>query len=128
MDPRPDCRNLLILQTTGPLCGSLAADYLVVTQHHAAGYVCTGTLVEDILAMRTKLNGCGCLAALAILLLNALLGGVCTQYVIEFWGTYFRHVAVYAPLWICVVGGLFLGEFTIPAALLTWLLTLAHVL
>jgi hypothetical protein len=75
-----------------------------------------------------KDSGCTCIIALAILALNILAGGFCTQYVVEYWGSYFTHVVVHAPFWICVVGGLFLGEFTVPAAILTWLLAAAHVL
>jgi len=65
--------------------------------------------------------GCGILVI--IIILNILLGGVCTQYVVEFWCTYLQHKPVTVPFWPCALTGLFLGEFFIPAAVVTLLLS-----
>lgn len=69
------------------------------------------------------LAGGGCGVFIAILVLNILLGGVCTHYVAEFWGTYLQHKPVSVPFWPCAIAGLFLGELTIPAAAITWVLS-----
>ena len=61
---------------------------------------------------------CGCM--LFILILNVLLGGFCTEYVVEYWGTLIKGAPVDVPFLPCAVAGLFLGEITIPAAALTW--------
>lgn len=60
---------------------------------------------------------------LVILVLNLIFGGLATRYVIEFWGTYFKKVPVSAPLLPCCVAGVFLGEFTIPIAIITWIIS-----
>ncbi len=58
---------------------------------------------------------------ITILVVNIVLGGLATQYVIQFWATLIKGVPVDAPFTICAIAGLFLGEFTIPAAVITWL-------
>lgn len=63
----------------------------------------------------------GCVVIL--LVINVLLGGVSTQYVVEFWGGYIKQTPVDVPFWICAVSGLFLGQFTIPLAIITWLIS-----
>ena len=70
-----------------------------------------------------KVRSCGCLV-----LCNVLLGGFCTRYVIEVWGTHSTHAAVHAPLIPCIVAGLFVGEFTVPIAAVTWLLRASGIL
>jgi hypothetical protein len=65
--------------------------------------------------------GSGCIVLIVILVLNILLGGVCTQYVVDFWGTYIQHKPVTVPFLPCAVAGLFLGEIAIPAAAITWI-------
>ena len=57
------------------------------------------------------------------LVLNILLGGVSVQYVINFWGTYLQNKPVHVPFLPCMIAGLFLGEISIPAACLTWVLS-----
>ena len=59
------------------------------------------------------------------LLLNLFLGGVATRYVVQFWGSYFRKESVNISFIPCAIAGLFCGQFTIPAALLTWILSFA---
>ena len=49
-----------------------------------------------------KVRSCGCLV-----LCNVLLGGFCTRYVIEVWGTHITHAAIHAPLIPCTVSSLF---------------------
>lgn len=76
--------------------------------------------------MKTRMKkgfGCGC----AIFILNILLGGICTQYTVNFWGTKIKKEPVHAPFVPCAVAGLFLGELTIPIAAVTWVLDTAHV-
>ena len=58
-----------------------------------------------------------------ILLINLLVGGLATQYVVEFWGSYFKGVPVHVPFLPCAIAGLFLGEITVPAAIATWVLS-----
>ena len=61
----------------------------------------------------------GCLALL--LLFNLLAGGICTEYVVEFWASYFKGVPVHVPFWTCALAGLFIGEITAPLAIVTWI-------
>ena len=63
-------------------------------------------------------KGCGCYVL--VLALNIIFGGVCTQYVVNFWGPYLVNHPVHVPFLPCAIAGLFLGEFTIPAAAITW--------
>jgi hypothetical protein len=60
---------------------------------------------------------------LIILVCNILFGGIATRYVVEFWGTMIKGVPVHVPFFPCLIGGLFLGEFTIPVAVLTWIVS-----
>lgn len=58
-----------------------------------------------------------------ILLINLLVGGLATEYVVEFWASYLKGVPVDVPFLPCAVAGLFLGEITVPAAIATWVLS-----
>jgi len=60
---------------------------------------------------------------LIILILNITIGGVATQYVVEHWASYIQHTPVHVPFLPCAIAGLFLGEVTVPAAIVTWILT-----
>ena len=62
---------------------------------------------------------------LIIFVLNLVVGGLATEYVVEFWVSYFKGVPVDIPFLAAAFAGLFLGQFTIPAAILTWLLSFA---
>ena len=66
-----------------------------------------------------KVTGC----VLTIVLANVLVGGIATKYVADFWGSLFRGVPVDLPFWAAILGGLFLGQFTIPGAIATWLIS-----
>ncbi|NCN07746.1 hypothetical protein GW933_03560 [Candidatus Falkowbacteria bacterium] len=66
-------------------------------------------------------GSCGCV--LVFILINLLLGGICTEYVVEFWSSYFKEVAVDVSFWPCALAGLFLGEITIPLALFTYIMS-----
>lgn len=57
---------------------------------------------------------CGCWTI--ILILNLLIGGFCTDYVL------FSVLGKNIPWWADCLIGLFLGEFTIPAAIVCWIL------
>jgi len=61
--------------------------------------------------------------ALIMLIMNILAGGFTTHYVIEFWGAKIQHHPVNVPFLPCFVAGLFLGEFTIPISILTWMIS-----
>jgi hypothetical protein len=63
----------------------------------------------------------GCV--LLIIAFNVCLGGFATQYVVDFWGSYMTHKAVRVPLLPCAIAGLFLGEVSVPAAVVTWLIS-----
>ena len=60
--------------------------------------------------------GVGC----SILIINFFLGGVCTQYVVNFWMGFIQGVPVHMPFLPAAIAGLFVGQFTIPLAVLTW--------
>lgn len=56
-----------------------------------------------------------------VLLINLTVGGFATKYVVQFWSSYFRKTPVTVPFPPCAIAGLFLGELTIPLAVVTWL-------
>jgi len=58
-----------------------------------------------------------------ILIVNLLIGGVATEYVIEFWVGKCKGNPVDVPFIPCAIAGVFVGELTIPAAILTWILS-----
>jgi len=60
---------------------------------------------------------------LFVLALNVVLGGLATQYVLTHWVSFVQHRAVSVPFFPCVMAGMFVGQFTIPLAILTWVLT-----
>lgn len=63
------------------------------------------------------------LISVAFILINPLIGGLATEYVVEFWASYLKGVPVNIPFLPCIVAGLFFGEITIPAAVATWILS-----
>ena len=77
------------------------------------------------MARKSSGNGTsfGCSMIIAFVLVNILLGGFCTEYVVEFWSSYFKDTVIDVPFWPCAIVGLFLGELTIPAAAFTWVLS-----
>jgi hypothetical protein len=72
---------------------------------------------------RSRTGGCGGYTCLLIvfIVINILLGGIATQYVVEYWGSRMEGRAVHAPFLPCAIVGLIGGEITIPAAGITWL-------
>lgn len=62
------------------------------------------------------------LGLVIILLLNVTLGGVCTRYCFEFYGTKMKGEPVEIAFWKAAIVGLFVGEFTIPGAIVTVLI------
>jgi len=58
-----------------------------------------------------------------LFLINIFVGGIATEYVVEFWGSYFKNTMIDVPFALCVVAGLFLGEFTVPLAAITLLVS-----
>jgi len=64
-------------------------------------------------------SGCGCI--LLILAINLTLGAYCFNYCLGvIWGTQLSFG-------LAILGGLFLGEIAIPAAVICWLITLSGV-
>ena len=63
------------------------------------------------------------LVILGILVVNVWIGGWSVQYVVDFWGTYIQHKQVQVPMMPCCIAGLFLAEISIPAAVVTWILS-----
>ncbi|MEI6378701.1 MAG: hypothetical protein WCO55_03510 [Candidatus Falkowbacteria bacterium] len=64
--------------------------------------------------------------ALVILVINLALGGVTLQYTLNYWmpkitpdTPTFKYHAEFLP---CAVVGLFVGQFSVPAAAVTWLI------
>lgn len=67
-------------------------------------------------------GGCGVLGCwLLIVIVNLTLGSYCFNYSLgAIWGTQL-------PWGLALIGGLFLGELTIPCAVICWLITLSGV-
>jgi hypothetical protein len=58
-----------------------------------------------------------------VVVLSVVLGlfnGFCLQYGIEFWAGYVLHAPVHVPFLACALLSLFLGEYSIALALVTW--------
>lgn len=62
----------------------------------------------------SDIAGCGCIVLM--LLINLSIGGWCTQYLLLTW--FAKDIPWYADMII----GLFLGELTIPATVITFIL------
>ncbi len=60
---------------------------------------------------------------LGFVALNISIGAWALQYTVAYWTLYFGHVAKHIPYLPAAIGGLFLGEITIPAAIATWILS-----
>ena len=65
------------------------------------------------------LTGCGCWIIFAIV--NLTLGALCFDYSLSY--IFAKDVPWYADM-VC---GLFLGEFTIPAAIICWILNMCGI-
>lgn len=61
------------------------------------------------------------LVIIGLIVFNIVVGGFSVQYVIEFWGSYAQHKTVIVPFLPCAIAGLFLGEISIPVAIVTWI-------
>lgn len=59
-----------------------------------------------------------------ILIVNVLLGGFATKYIVEFWMFYVKGITPHISFFFYEAAGLLLGQITIPAAILTWLFSL----
>ena len=70
----------------------------------------------------TKLET-GCVLVVLVMVFGVLLGGFCTQYSIDFWGTYLKGEPVAVPFFPCAVAGIVVGIPAIPIAAVTWLLS-----
>ena len=64
----------------------------------------------------------GCVVVL-VLLFNFVIGGLATEYVVEYWATYFKGVPIDIPFFVAAIAGLFVAQITVPLAVLTWLLS-----
>ena len=73
--------------------------------------------------MRNNKSIIGSLIILVVILFNITIGGVATEYLVEFWASYLKETTVNVPFLPCAVAGLFLGQITIPAAIATWVLS-----
>lgn len=60
---------------------------------------------------------------LVMFLINLLLGGLATEYIVEFWAGYAKGVPVDVPFFPCAIAGLFVGTAAIPLAVATWVLS-----
>jgi len=61
---------------------------------------------------------------IALLIINFIVGGFATKYIIDFWGTYVGRGRVDVPLLPCMIAGIFFGEVTIPGAIGTFIMSL----
>jgi len=64
-------------------------------------------------------------AIIVVLAINILIGGLATEYVLEFWAPYLLQYPVDIPFWQCAIAGIIVGEITIPASILTWIISFA---
>lgn len=60
---------------------------------------------------------------IAIVVLFLSLGGIALHYDLAFWVPFAKGHAVAIPWIPCLIAGLFLSQFTIPVAILTWVLS-----
>ena len=58
-----------------------------------------------------------------VLLLNLVIGGCATEYVIEYWASLLKSAAVDVKFGLCILLGLFLGQFMVPAAIATLIIS-----
>lgn len=68
-------------------------------------------------------RGFAVLVFLIFVAINLIIGGLCAEYVFEYWLSFSSGKPVDIPFWVAALVGLFLGELTIPAAFITWLLS-----
>ena len=61
---------------------------------------------------------------LIVLVINLIVGGLATEYVVENTMTVIKDKPVDVPFFPCAVVGLFLGEILIPLAILVWFIML----
>ena len=69
---------------------------------------------------KESLGTCGCY--LAILVMNLLFGGMSVNYLLEVF------LEKTMPMFWAVVVGIFVGQFSIPAAIVVWVLELTGIL
>ena len=60
---------------------------------------------------------------LVVLFINIMFGGLAVEYVIEYWGAFFKGAAVDVPFFACAVAGLFLAGLAYSIAIVTWLIS-----
>ena len=63
------------------------------------------------------------LAFILLVVFAIWIGGMSVEYLAEFWGTIITGNPVDVPFFPCAVAGLFLSQFSIPLAILTWVLS-----
>jgi hypothetical protein len=56
-------------------------------------------------------------------LFNLFIGGLCINYIIEFWAPYIVHHSVNIPFLPCAITGIFFAEPAILFSLLTWIIS-----
>lgn len=64
-----------------------------------------------------------CGLILLVVIFNFFVGGLCTEYTIETWASAYKGEPVDIAFWKAGVVGIFLGEFFIPAAIVTLILS-----
>lgn len=63
------------------------------------------------------------LIALLVVFFVILVNGLCLQYVISYWASYFKKESCYIPLLPAAIGGIFLPVFPVQIAIATWVLS-----
>jgi hypothetical protein len=58
-----------------------------------------------------------------VILFFFFVGGWTIQYDVDFWASYIQHKPVHVPFIPCAIAGIFLSEFSIPIALVTWIIS-----
>ena len=61
----------------------------------------------------------GCTAIIIILIVSITLGTICTNYTINFWGSYFTKKPVDLPLYMDMSVAIVLSSIAIPSAIIT---------
>lgn len=51
-----------------------------------------------------------------------LIGGLCVEYTVETWASYFKETPVDVPFWGCILVAIPLSGVAVPATAITWLI------
>jgi len=61
---------------------------------------------------------------LIALMINLMIGGCTTEYIVEYWASLIKQTPVDISFIPAIIVGMFFGTFTIPAAAITWIISM----